>query len=287
MFTTNTHVDLCPPANGVHTWIMEAAWQCRKAGLSEDEAVKAIEATEPKLRQGRCFHPKEVSGAVCKVYSSKVAQEAKEKIGLPAYDPKLTSDIHNALKTTEDDLRQDSPVPVENLTAEGLLGTLFPGDPLLCCGWTNSNFQTYRRSQWQSCVRACQFIVPTVMLAPTGITQDGKESAHTKDNTGPRMYVVLDFDDPPSEQHASLIVHLAQYAQLTLALKSGGKSLHAWFTGGSDREMLRFFTYAARCGADPVLWRNSSQFVRLPLGHRDQQILQEVLYFNPEYCAKP
>jgi len=286
-----------PPTHGVHCWLMAAAWRCWNGKLTAREAIAAIAATSEFLREDREYQPGEIEGAVGKVYESSVYAapgrngtsgfNSKTKPqALPEWEPSLTAKIHAEMKATPDNLREISPLKTADLTAEDFVDLLLPGDRLLCCGWKKSQFNTMTRAEWRWLLADMQFIVPTYMTARTGITQEGKVSAHAKSNTGPRIYVVVDFDLPPSDQHSSLVLHLAQRAPLVMALSSGGKSLHAWFKGGTEAQMLAHFTYAARCGADPALWQNHSQFVRMPGGLRDNGNRQEVLYFNPELTVK-
>lgn len=266
---------------------MDAAWQWRTSGCSEEEAIEAIEGCASQLREGRKFQPGEVEDAVGKVYAAaRKDRQGHNREALSSWNSELTRGIHEDIGATTSDLGNFSPVSLEEMISDDFIERLFPGTPLLCCGWTAAEFVTKSINQWWQEFQTTQFIVPTIMLAPKGMTQGGKESWHTKQNTGPRLYVVVEFDEPPSEQHPSLVLHLSQFAPLTMALSSGGKSLHAWYKGGTEREMSRFFRYAAQCGADPALWRNSSQFVRTPMGTRDNGNLQKVLYFNPELCAK-
>ncbi|WP_264516523.1 hypothetical protein [Luteolibacter rhizosphaerae] len=126
-------------------------------------------------------------------------------------------------------------------------------------------------------------IVPSSMSALTGKRKkDGKVSAHTLENTGPRHYLVTEFDQGPKGEQAALIWHLKQFAPLTAVICSGGKSLHAWWNcHGVDEAKVRIFMrYAVILGADPATWTRS-QFVRLPQGWRaDRKALQEVVYFD-------
>jgi len=115
---------------------------------------------------------------------------------------------------------------------------------------------------------------------------DGKLSAHTLDNTGPRRFLVLDYDDNAgSDVHAATTVYLQRVSgmPLVLALHSGGKSLHAWFHVANRQEsQVRQLMHAACIlGADPRMWTRS-QFARMPDGIRDNGKRQTVYYFNPE-----
>ena len=109
---------------------------------------------------------------------------------------------------------------------EEIVDTLFPGNPLLCCGKSNSEFATRSREEWRGKLAAMQFIVPCPMSARTGRTQDGKESEHTLENTGPRRFLVIEQDTGTVDEQAAILVHLAERAPLALAVHSGSKSLH-------------------------------------------------------------
>ena len=172
-------------------------------------------------------------------------------------------------------------IPTEQ--TEALVDQLFPGNPLLCVGQSNSVFDTKPREAWREQLTGMQLIVPSPMSAITGITKDGKESAHTLSNTGPRRFLVIEFDSGTFDEHAALLWHLAQYAPLVLAVHSGSKSLHGWFycVGQPEDTLRRFMRYAVSLGADRATWTRS-QFVRMPDGTRDNGKRQKVFYFNPE-----
>jgi hypothetical protein len=115
------------------------------------------------------------------------------------------------------------------------------------------------------------------------LTKANKQSAHTLDNTGPRRFLVIEFDEGTMDGHAAVLWHLAKREPLVLAVHSGGKSLHGWFfiEGREERTLSEFMHYAVSLGADPATW-TKSQFVRMPDGRRDNGKRQRVIYFNPE-----
>jgi hypothetical protein len=119
------------------------------------------------------------------------------------------------------------------------------------------------------------------MCAITGKTKDGRESKHTLENSGPRRFLVCEFDSGDINDHAALLIHLGGYALLVCAVHSGGKSLQGWFYvhGQPEEKMLRFFRYAVSLGADPATWTRS-QFVRMPDGVRDNGKRQTVFFLN-------
>ena len=164
---------------------------------------------------------------------------------------------------------------------EDIIDQLFPGNPLLCCGRSHSDFDTRYREDWRGELARLQFIVPSVMTAFVGKTQNGRQSKHTLSNTGVRRFLVCEFDTGTIDEHAAILRHLAGYAPLVCAVFSGRKSLHGWFFVHRQLEekVLKFFRYAVSLGADPMLWTRS-QFVRLPDGTRSSGKRQTVFFLN-------
>ena len=173
------------------------------------------------------------------------------------------------------DLWEASPVRLDSneAKADQIIDPLFPGSPLLCCGWTRHRFDTRPRTHWYK-LQDLQFIVPSPMAARQGVTREGKLSAHALSNIGPRRFLVVEFDfdagNSAAEAHllerlagegrdvrdlcAALLLHLAEKAPLALAVHSGGKSLHGWFycAGVPEETVWRTFQYAVSLGADPA-----------------------------------
>ncbi len=109
-----------------------------------------------------------------------------------------------------------------------------------------------------------------------------KLSAHTLDNTGPRVFNVFDFDSPPSEWQPGLIMYLAQFCPPVMVLHSGGKSLHAWFpVFEKESDNAKFWALGLALGADVTLLKNRSQFARMPNGTRKENgKKQEVAFLD-------
>jgi hypothetical protein len=202
------------------------------------------------------------------------------------------------------DLWEASPVRLDSNepNTDEIIDLLFPGNPLLCCGWSRYHFDTRARTHWHK-LQDLQFIVPSPMAAPRGLTQHDKLSAHALSNTGPRRFLIVefDFDSSDSAQEArflerfateardvrdlcaALLLRLAEKAPLALVVHSGGKSLHGWFycAGVPEEKVRRFFSYAVSLGADRANW-TLSQFARMPDGLRENGRRQTVYFFNPE-----
>jgi hypothetical protein len=271
-----------PPVDGINTWLMSAARWCQTNGMSNTETANRLLLYDGGLR--RRLKTGEVERAVERVFATTLDRSALQsrKLELPTWNAKETARLHAEYKVDKDMLRESSRDELpETWHPYDILCRLFPDhEGLLCVGESMSRFHTAPLRD-HSFLRRKQLIVPCYMTARTGLTQEGKVSAHTKANTGPRRYIVCDFDSPPPEQHPSIIHHLARFRPLTMALSSGGKSIHAWFptTANKDDDKL-FWRLCITLGADPVLCRNRSQFVRMPNGTRDNGNRQRRLYLN-------
>jgi len=174
-----------------------------------------------------------------------------------------------------------------------VLQVLFPENPLICCGKSSQNFWTKPLLEYGKTAELMQLIVPSPMSAPVGKVKDPEPgrsdlSAHTLDNTGPRRFAVVEFDQGAIDDHCSLLWHLATYAPFVMAVHSGGKSMHGWFyvQGSSEDLVRRFYRYAVSIGADRATF-TKSQFVRMPDGLRSNGNRQHIYYFNPSLpCLK-
>ena len=172
----------------------------------------------------------------------------------------------------------------EDSQAEAVVDALFSKDALLCCARLKERPKTKPREEWRGRMSKLQHIVPSPMSALEGRRKsDGKLSARTEANTGPRRFLVCDFDHGTLDAHAAIILHLATRAPLALVVFSGNKSLHGWFYchGQPEERVCQFMSQAVTLGADPALWLRS-QFVRMPDGIREGGNRQTIYFFNPE-----
>ena len=195
-------------------------------------------------------------------------------------------------------------------TSREVVGMLWYDDPLLCLAKSHpADAITLRRSEWlKHSIDRFGLIVPSAMMARKGKRQDGKPSKRCLDNTGPRSFLVVEFDFKASPRRAdtpassiladmaaestprtapdlcaAILLHMLELrAPLVLAVHSGGKSIHGWFpTHGANDEALRpFFRRCVSLGADPATWIRW-QLVRLPGGTRSDGTRQRILYINP------
>ena len=182
------------------------------------------------------------------------------------------------------DLWEISPIRFENNAShtEEIVDQLFSENPLLCAGAAPHDCRTARRDKWRAGLSSLPLIVPSPMTASTGRNQSGAVSTRCLDNTHTRRFLVVEFDTGTIDDHAALLLHLAERAPLALAVFSGAKSLHGWFycAGVAEKKVYRFFRYAVSLGADRATWTRC-QLVRMPDGTRNDGNKQIVFFFNP------
>lgn len=65
-----------PPHEGIHTWLMEAAWWCRFNDLSESETVERLKSYDGSLR--RALQPTEAVDAARQVFSSAMPESSAD-----------------------------------------------------------------------------------------------------------------------------------------------------------------------------------------------------------------
>jgi hypothetical protein len=330
-----------PPkaGDGVHSWIFKVARHLH-AHRSETEIFWLIRTSledcgRPVPDKGEIWPAIHNSRAVAwrpndggkPVYVAQPAWPARNKPridglvrqGFGLYDLWETSPVRYETPSEPSVGQDGDPVwttttvtrePVGPFTEE-VIDHLFPGNPLLCVGKSAYTFGTRRRSIWKGRLSDCQFIVPSPMSCVKGKTADGKESEHCLNNTGPRRFLVVEFDfslkarDGVTDSEwaplvrgwqangfsvadacAALLTHLSEQAPMALAVHSGGKSIHGWFycLGQTESTLRRFMDYAHTIGADHATWCKS-QFVRMPEGTRDNGKRQAVYFLNPAAVA--
>ncbi len=275
-----------PPCagDGVHVWLFSVARQLH-AHLPAGEIVTMLENRVANC--GRVVPRSEIEDAVKNSLSCAWEPNQKTPRGSTvAKWPSVNQEQRDAIVRDNGglaDLWEMSKPRIEDNDphTESIVDRLFPGNQLLCCGKSNSVFDTKLREDWRGDMSALSLIVPSPMSAATGLTKDGRASKHTLANTGDRRFLICEFDIGTADEHAALLLHLGTFAPLVCAVHSGGKSLHGWFfvAGQPEEKVLKFFRYAVSLGADRATWTRC-QFVRMPDGVRDNGKRQTVYFVN-------
>src|ERR1700722_20302871 len=298
-------ISSCPTAGQeVNPWLFRVARILNPVNPDKPDLAVLLRAASRKC--GREVLDSEISRAIANSEQSLLAGRRGLLTARRRWPKPNAETIAEAIKNGPGilELRGKSPVPFADQSgsrAEEVIDALFPGNPLLCVGGSNRVFNTLPRQQWRGTLERQQLIVPSPMSRMTAKKQEGKISLHALSNTGPRRFLVIEFDPPKWEslddgekarleseekyyrakrdQHAALHFHLGQRAPLVMVVYSGGKSLHGWYfcAGQEEGRLQDFMARASFLGADPATW-TKSQFVRLPEGRRDNGKLQSVIY---------
>jgi hypothetical protein len=304
--------DSAPPqGQGLHFWLITGAKICHEHGETPEQAYDFIAATV--VARGGVEKPNDIRKAIDKVYGGKLSGSYRSKPKWPEPDLKQIEQV------TLERLSKDGESPLEELLrlsperpsdapeeTDRIVRQLFPADGLICVGMNKWSTTTFALSGLERLHRF-QFLVANPMSALTGINQDGIESGRCLDNTGPRRFVVVEFDFKKHDDQgqltkwaplidqwesrgatiqdaaASIILHMAQVRPLTMVVYSGKKSLHAWWYCADEPEhedsrLRNFMADAVRLGADPATYTRS-QFVRMPGAIRPDTGRKQLVYF--------
>jgi hypothetical protein len=181
--------------------------------------------------------------------------------------------------------------PESTWDAGDWLDVLFPDAEWICLARADlASAQTRRREKWAFREYGFTYVVPSPMTASHGLGLHGKETSRCLANTGPRRWLVVEFDDGTADEQAALHWYIdsmaagAGWPRLRLAVHSGGKSLHGWYGPITDEETARdLFAFARwRCGCDLHTWPKC-QLVRLPEGIHANGKRQRVHFHSPPF----
>lgn len=272
--------------DGLNRWLLRASLALRRCGRSESDILDTLRCATA----GEAIRPGEVQRAVTRSveYLTDSGTPRPPAAKWPEFSPAARAEIVNRYDAGAVELWERSPFRLDDDRphTEAIVDCLFPGNPLLCVADGPETATTGPRESFRGRLADFALIVPSPMTAPTGINQDGRESARCLDNTGARRFLIVEQDAGPLDEQAAVIMHLAEQAPLALVVHSGGKSLHSWFVCGSQAEptLRRFFAGAVKLGADPATWTRC-QLIRMPDGTRHKSDgttrRQFVLYWNP------
>jgi len=278
-----------PPRDGIHPSLYAFACNSASSGLSKEETLDLINKGLDRYPARRDPDLREIECAIDDGFRKILEGDSSEQVEREKYCKDEAREIFEDTSINEEDLVKSSPQPIPLTTSEALSGLFDTGD-LVNLAVSARSTKTNYLDEWLSMgdLSKYQLMVPHPMNALHGITKNGrKHRPRTVSNTGPRNWVVTEFDQPPIEWQPSLISELAQIADQkpAMILWSGNKSLHAWWLiGDADSEAIEGFeSEASRLGADPSLFGDARrcQLVRTPLTARDNGKVQRVLYWNP------
>jgi hypothetical protein len=304
---------------GLHRWLIKGSRMCQTSGVINPNKMYDLIA-KTVIAKGGEERPHDIWQAINKVLGSSFSGGAYEKQpAWPEPDLELIQDItleaieRYGERSVLDVLWDRSPETldgspgIEPETTAAIMRRLFPEDALICAGLLASSTTTYELEKIAKNLHKFQFVVPSPMSAKTGLTQQNKESGCCLGNTGPRRFLVTEFDFKSTNDQgkptkwaplidqwqvrgatiqcacAAIIMRLMKAAPLTMVVYSGKKSLHAWWycSGESEHEgsrLHKFMVDAVRLGADPATFTRS-QFVRMPGAIRPDTGRQQTVHY--------
>lgn len=267
---------------GLHTDIFRAAILMLEDGYDEPTIFNFLRSAANRVTE-RSVPDREIHSAIRYAITRKTVG-ATINPRWPKFEPLYRTEITNRLGNLLPQLAQQS---ADLPTSPGFyLERLYLPNDLLCVAMSSDSFLTLPRDTIRSAENLgdVEYISPSPMSKPFGLTQEGKQSAHCLDNTGPKCYQVIEFDFGPAHEHAAILWHLGSKIPLVLMVYSGGKSMHGWFNCRHTPEpfLIDFFNEAVHLGADPKMW-SKCQFTRMPAGTNNKtKKHQSVAYFNPQ-----
>lgn len=311
-----------PPdaGTGLHAWLFSVARQLH-AHMPADSIEAVLQAATTNA--GRIVTKREIRDAVSNSVGvawqrNEIRGGAREKrlspkaVSAPDSVTQSWPEVNEAARVAYSlasanegilglaDLWEASPIK-PSMSVDDWLDWLFPGAEWLCLAIDHpATARSRRREKWYFTAEEYGLIVPSPMTGPSGIGLDGERSHRCLDNTGPRRWLVIEFDSGSIDEQARLHWHfrsaalaIPEWPKLTLCVHSGGKSLHGWYGPvESEESAFDFMAYAASLGADTATW-NRCQLIRLPGGRRSAGIpadpwsdaqpftLQNVFFFDP------
>ncbi|CAB4136103.1 hypothetical protein UFOVP296_15 [uncultured Caudovirales phage] len=278
-----------PPAAGagIHRWLFACAAALHADGAGTQHIERKLSAASQGV--GRKVPDSEITQAaqnagrgsvtaIPRVSSHAGALGKPSGTGLPKHDRAATEAA--LLEARRDGVDGVDALGwySDNIPRGEWLGRLFPDAKYLCLAPSHpGGAATKPAADWAGIGDDYELLVPSPMIALTGITQAGKPSVRSLSNTGPRRWLVIEFDSGTPDQQAALHWHLGSLGilPLKLVLSSGGKSMHGWY-GPVPSETLahRLMSVATRIGGDPATWTRC-QLVRLPGGTRNKGTSKE------------
>ena len=298
----------CPADYGRHQWLMDAAWACRRAGMTAAETADYLARHMTRRPQ-----PREIEQAVEKVFAARAMA--------PIYRPPAprTSYVLSKLEKvarrldgfTTEELEAKSPIRPDNRTPASFLHALYrTGERVLIFDRYKSQGQAvwerkdspYDAGELDSFIKPSQGVGAWFLAAPiTGdwINLERLKSEHNPDGRTRRAeecvtsfrFLVLESDRAPAD------LWIAALAQLPLPIvavySSGGRSIHALVRidakDGADWRAIktRIAPGLVTLGADSDAM-TAVRLTRLPCCYRaEKSAWQELYYLNPGADSTP
>ena len=291
-----TVLDLKPEGAGHNASLLSIAATCFRMGVSFDDTLEHLQECYAKDRIDYDSAPKRAVQRVWKADGdlSKLVSSNEDGEGLPdAKDEMLLR--FRRMQTSE--VLELSPDKITTSALE-VVKAIFNSNDIINIQHTGREFGTLVKvgnienflTENKSNLTDYRFLNPSTFKNIAGIANpnDGnKISTRCNANVKKRKYMLLEMDSKEPEQ-AERFNHfatlMAKFAPLTMAVDTGGKSVHYWFDASEVSPAMRrqFFTIACIHGADKTMGV-LSQIARMPNtpASDEGRSPQRLIYYDP------
>lgn len=260
-----------PSSGETHRWLAQVASGLSRV-LTPDKCFTFLRRSCDVHVTHRTVPDREIAAAVELAYGNPAGggQSSAVNFGRRAIAWPQASEqvIRKVLDTVEPCFDGESST---GLRPGDVLPALFQPGELVCLGADSERAAVRPVETILTEAEMVQFVCVNPMRGASAQNYAGRVSVRCQNNVALRRFLVAEFDDATlsKRDQAQLATALGQMAPLTMAVDSGGKSLHAWFyvERMSRRDQARFFAVACLLGADPTRW-DMCGWLRMPGGLR-------------------
>ena len=276
-----------PEAGETHRWLARAACGLNRT-MTRDNCAQFLREVCSRWVTHRQVPEREIAAAVALAYESAPAGPAGRK---PSFQWPTCDKGERTAALTKCAAPLFDGVTDTGVTASEALGGLFGLDEVICGGYRcETAVAATLESYWGPKAAGAQFVCPNPLKGASAVpNKEGKLSVRCQANVAARRWIVAEFDDPAlgRAEQAKIGSVLGRVLPLKMAVDSGGKSLHCWYScaGLNERGVALFFAWAVSLGADPSRW-DPCGWVRMPGGLRRKSdgatVRQKVVFWNAE-----
>jgi len=279
----------CPPdepgAECINVWIYRAACAFSTRLISEESAFDVIQRNITRNLK----HPREISRAIQKAYSTDFHGDGQSHVKYPPYNPILALERASVVHETIDNekLAKLSPRPLNARPGSFLDSVFQPGEFIFTStGTDGSGIEIYHEVGNPKTSRAIERVIrKNINGAWYVINPFDSPDQRTDENLSCIRHMLLESDVAPKDVWLKIVVQL--HVPVIALYESGNRSVHCLIRiDAEDREHFqilreKFINELVPLGACPGSF-TASRLSRLPnVVRNDNFRVQKLLYLNP------
>lgn len=291
----HTVLTLPPEGAGHNAGLLTVAATCHKMGVEFDDTLSHLKDIYSPDRVDYHTAPER---AVKRIWAAGGDMSKLIDTEHEAAPDRKDENLLRFRRLAQIEVTECSPGDVETGTLD-ILGALFEDSDLVNIQHSAFEYGTIVKlgavpqflSEKDADLSDYKFLNPATFKKAAGVPNplnNDKVSTRCNANVKKRDWVVLEIDHEEVamvERFNAFAMIAAEYLPLTLAVDTGGKSVHYWFDGRTTDKATRraFFNIACLHGADKRLGVKS-QIARMPNvpAEKDGRGAQRVIYFDPD-----